>query len=110
MSDITFDKFHVHIDAKYYLPIIIEEVYNFRQCIRVTDAGMKLSAGDVLITSANSRMGSFKLFVTEVMYMEDLFEDFVLLDISPVTGQGSIWHVSDFVEIGDELKLLGNIF
>lgn len=109
MSDITFNRFEVTMNEPYY-PIIVEDVYNFRNAVRVTDAGMRLSVGDVLVTSSHSKAGmSSQLHVTEVEYVEDLFEDFVLLDISPIVNINA-QHVSDIVSIGDELKLLGNTF
>jgi hypothetical protein len=109
MSDITFDYFQITQKSKYYLPIIVEEIYSFRNAVRVTDAGMRLSVGDVLVTSSHSKAGiSSQLYVTEVEYVEDLFEDFILLDISSIRNINSHGHISDLVSIGDELKLLIN--
>jgi hypothetical protein len=109
MSDYKFNHFEVTLEAKYYLPIIVEEVYNFRQALRVTDSGLSLSAGDVLVSSINSKGGlSTQLFVTEVDYTEDLFENYVLIDVSLVTNLAGMHHVSDMIGIGDELKLFGN--
>lgn len=107
MSDITFNKFEIEVPK--YLPIIVLEVYpGYPQYICITDSGLSLASGDILVTSANSKAGSWKIFITEHEYVEDLFDSYVIIQVTPVTNYYSLWHVEDFVDIGDELKLLGN--
>ena len=63
-----------------------------------------------MISSVYSKAGhSTQLYVTEVMHLEDLFEDFVLLDVFPVSNAGTP-HISDILSVGDELKLFGSSY
>ena len=108
MNDLTGTLFEIPLKSEWFLPIIVEEVGCFTQTIRVSDAGRKLVVGDVLVSSVYCKAGhSIKLYVTEAMCIEDLFEDFVLLDVLPVSNTG-IPHISDILNVGDELKLFAS--
>jgi len=91
-----------------YVPIIVEAICNDGYSIQVSDSGVKLAVGDILVTSAVHKAGSWQLYVTEVVCLSDLFEDLIILDISAVTNTTSLWAVKDLLDIGDELKLLAS--
>ena len=102
------DKSGGHEVSKIYLPIIVQGVaQGYPQVAHITDPGYDLVAGDILVTdSRNSKHGSWKLHVQEVAYIEDLFESYFEVQLQAVTPDASLWHIKDFVKVGDELKLL----
>jgi len=91
-----------------YLPIIVETVaQGYPQVAHITDPGFEIVQGDILVTdSKNSKHGSWNLHVQEVAYIEDLFEDYIEVQLQAVTANASLWHIKDFIKVGDELKLL----
>jgi hypothetical protein len=91
-----------------YVPIIVAGICNGGYSIVVTESSIHLDKGDILLTSADHKAGSWKMHVNEVSYINDIFEDYIILEISAVTNTDTLWMVKDFVKVGDELKLLGN--
>ena len=91
-----------------YIPIIVEAIYDDGCSLQLSDSTTHVAKGDILVTSANHKLGSWKLMVTEISYFNDIFEDYIILKVVIVTTNGSMFKVKDFIEVGDELKILGN--
>jgi len=91
-----------------YLPIIVKAICNDGHSIIVSDISLPITTGDILVTSAKKPNGSWNLHVTDVVHISDIFEDYLILDISAINNAMLLWAVKDFVNIGDELKILGN--
>jgi len=96
-------------EVKTYLPIIVEQIFNDTETALLSDSGIHITEGDILITdSENSIKGSWKLHVQEVAYIEDLFEDYLEVKLQAVTANVNHWRIKNWVSVGDELKLLAH--
>ena len=91
-----------------YTPIIAEAIYDDGCSLQVSDSTRHLTKGDIIVTSAKHKSGSWKLMITDVSYHNDIFETYIILKVRIVTTNGTMWKVKDFIEVGDELKILEN--
>jgi len=84
-----------------YLPILINEIHDATDgiIIRITDPGLKIHERDILCTP-----NGCQFLVNELMYIEDLFEDFIYINILIISNQGV--SITDLISINDELKIL----
>jgi hypothetical protein len=90
------------INGELYSPIIITDLPSaFISQIIVTD-GSTIRKNDVLVSHFHT-----KLLVCNVERLEDLFEDFWILDVQLLNNIGS-FGVHGTFEIGDELKILAS--
>lgn len=85
-------------------PIIVEQVYDgMIQAVRVNESGRRITENDVLRVIRHE----VQMLVRNTEHVEDLFEDFVFINLIPVANSGQ--RIKDLLRPGDELIIFASV-
>jgi hypothetical protein len=87
----------------YFLPMLVRELYINKEGIIVvtTDPCIALRKNDILITITTQEL----FLVNALEYITDLFEDYIVINIIPITNRQS---VNKSIKVNTEFKLYAN--
>jgi len=90
----------MYIEYKYFLPMLVRELYINKEGIIVvtTDPCIALRKNDILCTTTTPEL----FLVNELEYITDLFEDYIVINIIPITNRQS---VNKSIKVNTEFKL-----
>ena len=91
--------------GKKYEPILIMDIHTgFSNQIVITDS-YDIAKKDLLCRSDGT-----KVLIEDVNIIEDLFENYMVLDVYVISNAGGTVHALDVLSMGDELKRLGSTY
>jgi len=96
----------MHGIIQHYLPMIVLELHDTGEgiIILITDPGITLNRYDIILCTETSE----RFFVNELHYINDLFEDFIYINIIPISTNQQA--VNGLINVNTELKLLAHAF
>ena len=98
---------HDDPDYKKPTPIVIEEIGVGRPNQIKISNGAGIGRNDTL---SRANLMSITILVENIIFAEDLFEDYYLLDVYVISNAGGTENASDILNVGDELKRIGSTY